>query len=398
MQQVSIQIQEEVNALRELFFSITEGAVSKIGENSVEEGFLYCIAKVGQKINKDVLNLRADINPDLAFGSQLDDYATRNGFPNRFNATGSATNLFINAAVGTVYLANTNKFTANNGEVFVLQNDVTIGSLGFAYPLVASQNTGSNTKVEPNTILKVDPVPTGHIFCTNDFTANGGSDNESDIDFRNRLKQSLNILATGTLAQYEQAFMKINNRVLRLFKGGFDAVTGKLILYVASIDGINFSDAEFDAILVNSDKFLSITEQIKGLILRNMNYLNIDVSMRLELQAGVDIHKVRVLMQRAFQRKYDYRYLNAGDVVSRLQLMLIATKTNYVKRILDNYFYPLTDITIPDFTFVRFRSFVFYDINGNVISDNENSINSQYQMFFANNPDYIFQQSLLTNI
>ena len=56
-------------------------------------------------------------------------------------------------------------------------------------------------------------------------------DNESDETFRIRIKESVNQLARPTLSYIEQIFMKINNRVLRVYKGGIDA-DNKIVLLV----------------------------------------------------------------------------------------------------------------------------------------------------------------------
>lgn len=394
--QTNIQIEQEVIAWEELFLTVTGGQVSKIGANSIVEGFAYTTAKLGQLINKDILNLRADNSPDLAFGTQLDNYALRNGYAARFGAIESSTFLFLHGAVGTIYLKATHFPTANNGEVFILDSDVTIGNIGFDYVKIKSQNVGANTNVGANSITKINPSPTGHVFCSNDVSAYGGRDAETDIDMRNRLKQTLNILSIGTLAAYEQIFQKINPRVLNLFKGGHNAITGAIQFYVSSVNGIDFTNDEFDAIITDSYKYLSITEQSLGIELFNINYLYINISMRVDIQTGVDINRVRVQMQRNLQRKYDYRYLKAGDVISRNDLILLAASTNYVKRVLTSSFYPVADVVVPELTLVRFKSFILYDLAGNIITDNNNSTSSVYSTFFANYPDYTFQQMLST--
>lgn len=388
----AIQTEEELESAKELFFAKTDGQVTKIGTNSVTEGLLFAMVKIGQLINTDVLNLRADNSPDLAFGTQLDNYATRNGYTPRFSATQSSTYIFINAAVGTIYLANTNFFVATNGETFQLTDDVTIGNIGFVYAKIQSLNSGSNVNVDAGSITRCNPQPTGHVFCWNDFSCTGGRDAESDTDFRNRIKSTLNILAIGTLAQYEQILQLANNRVLNVFKGGVDIDTNKLSLFVSSVNGINFSSAEFDAMELYLDDYLSLSDQVLGVKCQNVSYLTLDISMRVELQTGVDPNKVRVQMQRNIQRKYDYRYLKAGDIISRNDLILLAQNTTGVKRILNNYFYPLTDTTLPELTFVQFRSFILYDIDGVVISDNNNTSSSVYSNFFANYTDTTFQE------
>lgn len=395
-----IQIEQHVQDISEIFFAVTDQQATKVGANSVLEGFLYAIAKTGQMINKDVMNLIADFSLDNAIGSQLDTYATNNGFPIRNNSTQSSTYILLIATEGTIYVANTHQFISNTGELFNLIEDVTISSLGFAYAKIISVNSSKNTNVAANTIVKCSPAPAGHLACSNDFQCTGGRDIESDTDYRNRLKQTFNILAIDTISKYEQIFNKINNRVLKVYKGGINNLTGNIIFYLASINGADFTESELTIIKNDSYKYLSISEQEKGIELLNINYLNIDFSARLDLQADIDINKFRTELQISFQRKYDYRYIEPNSTINRLDLLLITQKNLYVKKILDKYFLLngyTNDITIPELTLPRFRSFQIYDINGTLISDNSNLINSNYSTFWVSKTDLDFQ-SLLFNL
>ena len=192
--------------------------------------------------------------------------------------------------------------------------------------------------------------------------------------------------------------MKINNRVLKVFKGGCDFLSGQYILYLESVNGIDFSSDELKKITDESYKYLSLTDQTNGIELRNINYFNIDFSARIELNLNIDVNSFRVQLQRNFQRKYDYRYIEPNDIISRLDLMLTTQKQNGTKRILDNYFLlngDIQDIVIPDLGMPRFRSFVLYDLNGNIISNNSNT--SNYSTFFQNYSQSDFQ-ALLRNI
>ena len=400
MQQTAVQIEQHIQDIAELFFAVTNNQATKVGADGILEGLLYGIAKTGQVINKDVLNLIADNNIDTAFGDQLDNFSSQNGYPARYGATSSSTYLFLVATSGTTYISGTHQFVSNNGKVFNLDSDITISSIGFAYVKINSIDVGVNSNVAANSITKCTPAPTGHLSCWNDYIAVGGRDVENDTDYRNRLKQTLNIFARGTLSQLEQVFIKINNRVLKIYKGGYSSTTGSYIIYVASINSVDFSPTEFAVLVAQSESFLSITEQNTGIELRNVNYLTIDFSARVDIQTGVDINKVRTSLQRSFQRKYDYRYLNYGDVISRLELMLITQRTTYINRLLDTYFLlngMASDITLPNITLPRWRSFILYDLNGNIISDNNNSINPTYSTFYNNYSDAEFQ-ALLTNI
>ena len=115
-------------------------------------------------------------------------------------------------------------FTSTSGITFSLEEDVVIGINGYAYAKVRCNQEGLDTNVDPLSINKVSPIPTGHLTCTNEYRATGGRDEEDDDLFRQRIKDSINQLARTTLSYLEQVFMKINPNVWRIHKGGIDAV------------------------------------------------------------------------------------------------------------------------------------------------------------------------------
>lgn len=393
--ETAIQVEQALNDITQIYVSQTGNPATKVGFNSSLEGIFYGVAKIGQLMNKDLLNVRADNDIDNASGQQLDNYAQKKGILTRFSETGSSVGIFIIADPGTSYIAGANKFVSKSGVVFDIISDITISSLGYAYVKANSTTLGANTKVAAKSITKCTPAPTGHKSCWNDFMAIGGRDNEADSDFRNRIKNSLNIISKSTLAQYQQILINSNNRVLNVYKGGRNSSTGAFIIYVLSVDGLIFSNAEFDNMNTAIQDYLSLVEQQYGVEFKNVNFINIDISMRAEINSGVDMTTLTAEMQTAMQKKYDYRYVKANSTISRLDLMLIARNTTNVNRILDNYFYvngSTQDIILGDLTFPRFRSFVIYDKNGNIISDNNNA--SEYEIFFQNTPDYDYLKLL----
>ena len=216
--------------------------------------------------------------PDTAYGEYLDNLAIIRGVSPRFGAASSSTYVRVIGDEGTTYLKNVHTFISTTGITFSLEDDVVIGVNGYAYAKLRCNQSGLMTNVDPLSINKVIPIPTGHIACTNEYRAEGGRDFESDDLFRQRIKDSINQLSRTTISYLEQIFMKINNNVLRVYKGGID-VDGKLNLIVVSVNGQDFSEAEFNEILSNSEEFLSLSELLRttndyALKLNNVNWLN----------------------------------------------------------------------------------------------------------------------------
>jgi hypothetical protein len=377
----------------EMFLANTN-IVSLISPESVVNAHAYGTAKLGQKILKDVATNEANIFPDSAFGTQIDAQLQRNGLPPRFGAIESTTYLRIVADPGTIYDHTTVTFTGKHGEVFELEATFTMNALGFDYKKVRSTGTGVAANVDPLTINRIVNPPTGHRYVLNEYRAQGGQDTEDDELARRRLKEGVNILATGTLAKYEQVFMKVNPRVLRIYNGGMNG-NGQFVIYVSSVNGVNFNSGEFATIVSLSNQYLSLTEQQAGLELRNVAYYPIDVSLRAILQGGADIDRVRLDMQVAMQKHVDWRFWEFGDTVEWDDLLAVAKRIRGVDYVFDNFFTPGSDLVPPAFELPRIRSFTLYDENGVILSSSASTLNP---LFYPNQPQFITQQTLFNSI
>lgn len=376
----------------ELFLSITNN-VTKISPGSTLNAHSFGVAKIAQKLQKDIAVLESQIFPDSATGEFLDSLASLIGVPPRFSETGSSTYLLLMGDVGTTYLQATHTFTGSHGIVFSLEGDITIPTQGFTYAKVNTASTGETTNVDSwsiNQIIPSDPI--GHSFVVNEYKAMGGRDVESDDTFRRRIKESVNLLATGTLSKYEQSMIKNNNNVLRAFKGGFNT-DGQLIIYVASMSGGAFSSSDLsdleEAIFVD----LSFTDQEQGIDLQNVTFKPIDVSMRIDISTNFLVEDVRKEMQIRMQRSLDYRYWDeTKDRIEWDDLLVIAKRTRGVRVLLDNFFTPNSDISIVSGELPRIRSFSIYDLDGVLLDSSTGDTPTN----FPNQSNYILQQTLIS--
>ena len=157
--------------------------VTKISEGSVLNGVAYGVAKIAQKIIKDVALIEAHQYPDTATGEYLDNIARLRGISPRYSAAGSSTYVRVVGDVGTVYEKDLNKFIGNGIE-FAIDETVVLGEEGFGYVKVHSINKGKQTNVPPLAINKIIPAPAGHLYCINEYQTFGGRDDEDDDLFR----------------------------------------------------------------------------------------------------------------------------------------------------------------------------------------------------------------------
>lgn len=391
-----------VSDLKQMFLEILlnkTDKVSDISDDSVLNGIAYGCAKVGQRLLVNQGIVEGHLFPDTAYGQYLDNIASIRGVSPRFGACGSTTYVRVIAEPGTSYIMGVQKFTSTSGVTFELEESKTVDENGFAYIKVKSTQVGTSTNVDPVSINKVSPKPNGHISVTNEYAATGGMDVESDALFRQRIKNSVNALSRGTIAFIEQVFMKINPRVLRVFKGGITS-NGKINLIICSTNGASFSQNEFDLMISRSEEYLSlydILREVSGYALNlvNVDWQYVDVSFRVELDPSYDVDVVRKNIQIQMNKLFDYRFWNQGDRIEWDDLLQVAKNTEAVRYIPDNYFYPQADINVPSNKLPRIRGFIMYDLNGNIIESNNGLISDVY---YPNSPDIDFQSSVINTI
>ena len=393
-----------VEELKQIFLEILLNKTDKISDvsnESVLNGIAYGIAKLTQRTLLNQAVIEGHLFPDTAYGSYLDQLASIRGISPRFGAAGSSTWVRVIANEGTTYSKDTHQFTSTSGIVFIPEEDVTIGANGYAYIKVRSQQSGLSSNVDALSINNVSPIPGGHISCANEYAATGGRDEENDDLFRQRIKESVNQLARTTISYLEQVFMKINNNVLRLFKGGVDD-DGKLNLIVVSVNGQDFTDEEFNEILSRSEEYLALSELLKehteteySLKLNNVNWYTVDIDFRVDIDPAYNTDEVRKNIQIQMAKIFDYRYWETGDKIEWENLLYAAKNVEGVRYVPDEHISPNRDIIIPEYRLPRIRGFIMRDLEGNILVDN-NGVLADY--FYPNDIDESYVSSVLMTI
>ena len=391
-------VEELKQIFLEIFLNKTD-KVSDVSDDSVLNAIAYGNAKLTQRTLTNQAIIEGHIFPDSAYGEYLDNLASIRGVAPRFGAVGSTTYVRVTADEGTSYIAGIHTFTSTSGIVFDLEESGVVGINGYAYLKVRSQQSGLNTNVDALSINKVSPIPQGHISVINEYAATGGSDQESDTLFRERIKTNMNQMSRTTLSYLEQVFMKINPRVLRLHKGGIDS-DGKFNLIVVSVNGQNFTTAEFDEILSKSEEYLSLSELLRegsgfALKLNNVDWLPVDIEFRADIDPAYDIDSVRRNIQIQMNKLFDYRFWKYGDKIEWENMLYAAKNVEGVRYVPDTHFYPQADVNVPKYRLPRVRSFIMRDLDGNIIEDNNGVLSD---VFYPNEEDRSYQKSVLTMI
>lgn len=373
--------------------------VSKVSEESINSGIAGGVAKVAGKAEKDIVLAISGLFPDSAFDDQLDQVCKDFGISPRFTAIGSSTYVRISAVPGTQYLVNTNTFKSSSGIRFTLDQDTTIPAFGYTYAKVKSIETGSVSNVDPLTISQVSPQPNGHINVVNEYKADGGRDIESDEILRIRIKDGANILARGTTAMLEQVFLKTNTNILRVENQGTN-LAGKVVLAIVTQNGADLTQDELDELLENSAEFFCLTEykpfgtNFYGVELKNIEYQNIDVSVRADITGDPD--EIRKQIQVNMSKYVDPRFFDSSkhkvEWDNLLQICKNVPGMNYVP---DQYFYPRADVSINVNKLPRMRGFLLLDLNGQIIQNFQGTL---LPVYYPGQPDFSFSSTVLDSI
>jgi len=382
----------------EAFINNSNNKVTKVSDHSALRGLIRGNVKTAKKALKDITLAISHLFVDLAFDTTLDAVAEELGISARFAAAQSSTWIRVRGTEGTVYAVGVNTVSDSNGNIFDLQEDLTVGEKGYGYIKVRSQQAGSSTNSEAQTIINISPEPAGHIGVLNEYAATGGRDAESDNDFRQRIKEGPDILSRGTLSYLTQAFIKVNTNVLRVVYDGVDE-TGKVVLSILTVNGIDLTDDELNTILEQGGQYLSLTElnpigtQSFGIRLKNATYYYIDSDIRIELFSGADLATVIADIQQKYSKLVDFRYWDSSlNTIQWEDLLLICKNVGGVKNVSDRYFSPNADITLKNNEFPRFRGFTVRDLSGNVLLIQDDIVDP---LFYTNEIDSNFSETVL---
>jgi hypothetical protein len=371
-------IEKLKSLIAELFYNKTT-KVTAASDESVINAIFYGTAKVGQKAMKDIALVESHIFPQYAFGQYLDNAAVLFGAPARLGTSGSSTYLLVRATAGTVYSYTTHFFSGENGITFELTDDFTMGAEGFAYIKVRSQETGVNTNVNANTLIKVNPVPSGHIGVTNEYAATGGRDAESDDDFRLRIIEHPNIVAQKTLLYIAEILRMSNEDVLRVLNYGIDE-NAKLTLAILLQNGADMTEPELADLLDYLEPYLALSDLAPngdetGVVLINPVWFAIGgeeggdtgIDFRVQILDSYDPIEVRKNIQIAISNYIDFRYWDWSRSLQWDDLLSIVKSIPGVKYVPDLYFNPRYDIAVPVGQLPRVKKFIMRDLAGVII-------------------------------
>lgn len=355
--------------LAEIFFNNTSN-VSKITDNSVVNAFFYAIARLGQRALSNIAVHESRIFTETATGVYLDDSAKLFGSGERLSASKSSAFVKVYAEAGTQYLRGVHQFKSTTGIVFDIIESKIINENEYGYISLRSTVSGDSANVDANTITKVTPRPSGHISCSNEYMAIGGSDVETDQEFRNRIQSSYNVLSQNTIERLLSVLRLIYPDIIRVFSLGYDS--GYYRFGVVSRSGSYLTQTELAELAEKSKDYLSQTDigasgNFIGYKFENIPWFDVDIDFRCDIPDSYDFDEVRRNIQIRLTEYFDFGLWDFGDIISRSELIYIVSGVEGVNYIPNEHFNPQVDQYTQFGTLPRITSFKMRDLNGNII-------------------------------
>lgn len=356
--------------------------VSKISDLSVLNAVSYGFAKLFRKIIKDIAIVEAKIIPELSYGSYLDDAAKNFGVSSRKTAVGSSTFILVNADPGTVYIPGVSRFLSNQGIIFDITSITIIPTEGYGYVPVSSSNSGLITNVSPFSINTISNPPVGHISCTNEYQAIGGRDNESDIEFKNRISKHEFTASKGTLSKILSELQLIDPTIYSLKKMG--VFNGKVVIGVLSCNGKHYTTSQLSNFLKLLKDKLSISDysnQFSGISFELVNptwqYIGGSSGIDFRIKFSGDEDEIRKNIQISLTKYFDFKTFTDNKIQWE-DLLNIVKSVDGVEYVPDEFFYPNSDEDVDEFSVPRVVKFVMRDLYGGILYNNDSNILSVY--------------------
>lgn len=361
--------------------------VTKYSDLSVINGFSYAISKLVQKINKNAAQIESKLFPENANSIALDEIANREGISPRGTGTKSSTILLFKAEEGTVYPQGTMVKTAS-GITFQTTEELVIGSFKYGFVFSESILIGKSSNVLPNTlVIMVSEPPQGHISVTNLAMAVGGTDEESDYEFRKRIMSSEFLLSRNTESFYEALIYKINKNVLRVKTKATSSLSKSFTIILVKNSLSNFTQNELDEIKEGIQDNLPLSDRNNTKInITNINWTYIDVYVPIKKKQGFNLKDILIDMQIGCANYLDLSKWEFGQKVDWATIYEICSKVDGVDEIIDVNFLPKSDLIVSKESLPRIRMFTVYDV------DNQEQEGEQVT------PEYFIQNNIERDI
>lgn len=322
--------------------------VTYFGKGSVIRALVHSVSRRLGEIWFDYSQKMKTMFLSTAQGSDLDGYGSDRGM-SRLGASPSKVLLVFKGSNGTVIPENT-QVTGDHGFVFETlaaatigtDGDYNFGSEGLGCTVVAqSTASGAGTRVAENTINQMVTPITGVSSVSNPLPAYYGADEETDEEFRYRIKHRISILNNGTTAFVAEACKEVNEDINRVYveKVGGDVLN----VYTVTRSNTFLSSSQKSAIKAHLNDKWKILPQIN---IVDIPFTSINVYIKVRPVDGASLQETFVSIADDIMDFLDFRRWPFGENVSSDDILNICLNNEAVDDIDVTTFSPSDNIDV----------------------------------------------------
>lgn len=278
--------------------SVNKVTLFKVG--GVVRGMVTAVSGVLQDITNDILQFKRgralDTCAILSDGTSpdLDAYGDERGIP-RNGASASSVIVVFQGPDGTVIPAGQQILTSGLASTitFTTSSQITLGaanpgitglkSVGFGNAVICtSTTTGVATKVPSGTLTVLSPAIAG-VTCVNPLPAQGGTDQEDSVNYRERMRDYVNLMAQGTQAFYEALAQTFDASILRAY-AAFDFSSTGTKVSVLKNDGTGLDGTS----LTNLATYIATKQRaVEPVSCVNVTVTGLTISVKAQFEPGI---------------------------------------------------------------------------------------------------------------
>jgi len=354
-------------------FVAAQDKITYFGSGSVIKGLLHSIARRLAEVWYDYGQKVKTLFLSSATADDLDSYGANRGVT-RLSSVGSQVLLVFKGTAATIVPEKT-QITGDHNIVFETQNEITIstdggyqfGSEGLGAAVLAQcTSTGATTNVAENTVTKLVVAIAGIDSVTNPLPAYYGADEESDEEYRYRIKNQVSILNKTTLEFIKAACQEVIPDISRVY---VEKATGENAINIYAI--------------TRSDTYLSTAQKAlvmkylndNWVILPQVNMLDlpttaVDVYMVVRPKAGYTLAEVFVSIADQIMEYLDFRTWPLGDDVESDSILQICLNSELIDDIDVPTFEPNENIEVAYNAIPMLNNITMVHMNNSSISIN----------------------------
>jgi uncharacterized phage protein gp47/JayE len=291
-------------------------------------GFITAVAGTVRELWNDLYRMQRKIFLNTASGTDLDELGGERGIQRR-GASSAGVLLTFTGKRGTTIPQGTQVMNPSTRLIYTTQEAIVIGlnnpdlvtdgdSLASSEIIgdvvwALCETSGETGNSQVNTVNKlVEPI-TDVYTVTNNSTAKGGLDSESDGLFRERIRNYISVLNQGTASFYEEICKSTYSRVLKVKARKDTTRPDGIKLIVVTVDGTPLAPKE-KAILKREVE--NKQRAFTNVTIEDAKYTFISVNERIRLAQGYNIKDVYTKTIDVLAEYFSHNKWDFGSLVS----------------------------------------------------------------------------------